>query len=103
MKARVDRDKLSTELKKYTVDLHESDQALYDLGLQSMALNRALYNTEDKQDAHLLDGLLNMLDSVRDQIAEQLAAQGGDDDCVFPFSEEDERAIYEVKYPNPED
>lgn len=103
MKAKVDRNKLSTDLKDYSVVLTLSDQALYDLGLQSMALNRAIQEVNpvtNPHDADLLGGILNALDAIRDQLADK---DGVDEKIVFPFSEEEEAATHEIKYPDLED
>lgn len=96
MKAKVDRDKLSTELQTYKVPVAMSDQSLYDLALQKLALQRAIENADEDLfpgESDKLTGILHLIDHIQDDIANR---PWKDEKIVFPLSEDGE---YEVKEP----
>jgi hypothetical protein len=77
-----------------------SEQSLYDLALQSQAIDRAI-QTATPRDANYLNGILNLLDSIRDQVCDHREADGDPGEVVFPFIEDEDSHgdTFEVKEP----
>jgi hypothetical protein len=97
LKAKVDRDELSTEVASHNVSLKLSEQSIYDLALQKQALQRAIENAEEllwPGESDKLTGILHLIDGIQDNLVDKLGVK---EEIVFPLSEEE--GEFEVKEP----
>lgn len=105
MKAKVDRDKLSTDLVEFDLTIKMSDRAIYDLSVQKQALLRAIENADEDlfpDESDKLTGILHLIDHIQDHLVDKNRV---DEEIVFPLVEESEdedgKGKFDVKEPPP--